>query len=129
MSIILQMWEEHSEILALTFPSLPSLVHLNQDDRDSSELLDSYMEDLLETFIINEGHFDPRDILLLRNCKRDLACLIRKLDGVVDANGYFVQLLLLSREVLRYADCNEAYLIVTHDAELEQGPNCSVAYL
>src|SRR6266700_793871 len=98
---ILRMWEEHSEILALTFPSLPSLDHLNHDDRDSLELLDFYIEACIEAFITNEGHLDPRDIILLYICKRDLANLIEKLDGVVDENGYFVQLLMMLREVLR----------------------------
>ncbi len=101
MKKILRMWEEHSEILALTSPSLPSLAHLNHDDRDSLELLDFYIEDRIEIFITNQGHLNPRDIILLYNCKRDLASLIKKLNGVVDENGYFVQLLMMLREVLR----------------------------
>src|SRR5712691_374820 len=119
MKKILRMWEEHSEILALTFPSLPSLDHLNHDHRNSLELLDLYIEDCIETFVCDEGHLDPRDIMLLYNCKRDLASLIKKLDGVVDENGYFVQLLMMSREVLRRVNVKEARLTVAHNEECE----------
>ncbi len=59
-----RMWQDYTEILALTFPSIPSLDHLNPDDRDDLELLDLYMTDCIETFI-NKGDLSPRYIVLL----------------------------------------------------------------
>ncbi len=122
-----EMWEEHSEILVQTFPSLPSLDHLHPDDRDAIELLDFYMEDCLEAFIANKGHIKPRFIVLLYDCKNDLARLLKKLDGVADGYGYFEQLLALSKEALRHLNVKEARLIMErqdlHDCE----PNSSVS--
>src|SRR5260370_27532088 len=124
---ILRMWEDHSEILVQTFPSLPSLDHLNPDDRDTLELLDFYMEDCLEAFIANKGHLDPRFVVLLYDCKCDLARLLKKLDGVADGYGYFEQLLELSNEVLRHLNVKEARLHLerqaTHDCEPDSSPS------
>src|SRR5258707_15111681 len=104
---IMSMWGDHLEILALTFPSLPSVDHLDPDDRDSLELLDFYMEDCLEAFIANKGRLDPRFVVLLYNCKCDLARLLKRLDGIADGYGYFQQLLALSKEVLRHLNVKE----------------------
>jgi len=127
---ILRMWEDHTEILVQTFPSLPSLDHLHPDDRDDLELLDLYMEDCLEAFIVNKGHLEPRFVVLLYDCKCDLARLLKKLDGVADGYGYFEQLLALSKEVLRHLNVKEARLLLerqaTHDCEPDSSPSTEV---
>ncbi len=116
MNKLKRMWEDHLEILAMSFPSLH---YLRQDDEASLELLDFYMVDSLETFIAHRGVLNPRDIVLLYNNKRSLAGIFKRLDGVVDSNGYFEQLLMMSKEVLRRVNVKEAHLIVTHIAEHE----------
>ena len=113
---LLSMWEDHEEILVQTFPSLPSLDHLHPDDRDSLELLDRYMEDCLEAFIANKGHLAPRFVVLLYDCKCDLARLLKKLDGVADGYGYFEQFLEMSKEALRHLNIKEARLILARQA-------------
>ncbi len=118
---ILEMWEDHIEILVQTFPSLPSLDHLNPNDRDDLELLDFYMVWCLEAFIANKGHLEPRFVVLLYDCKCELARLLKKLDGVADGYGYFKQLLALTNEVLQHLNVKEAHLILarqaSHDCE------------
>ncbi len=116
---IQRMWEEHIEILALTFPSIPSLDHLNPDDRDDLELLDLYMIDCIEAFV-TRGSLDPRYTVLLYECKRDLVRYFKKLGGAIDENGYFKQLLMLSKEVLRHVSVKEARLIIARNAKREK---------
>ncbi len=82
-------------------------------------VLDFYMMWSIEEFIEGEGIFDPRMIVLLRECKRGLASLLRRLDGAAYAS-YFEQLLALTREVLKRVKVKEAYRIVRRDAEREK---------
>lgn len=121
------MWRDHLELLALTFPSLPSVDHLDPNDRDSLELLDLYMEDCLEAFTANKGRLDPRSVVLLYDCRCDLARLLKKLDGVADVPGYFQQLLMLSKEVLRHLNVKEARLILACQASDDCELNCSAS--
>lgn len=120
MKKIQRMWLDHIEILALTFPSLPSLCHLYPGDRDELELLDFYMVDCIEAFV-DKGELDPRSIVLLYECKRGLVRYFKKLGGAIDENGYFKQLLMLSKEVLRHVSVKEARLIITRNAKRERG--------
>ena len=60
------------------------------------------MVDCLETFITYRGALNPGDIVRLYNGKRSLAAIFKKLGGVVDSNGYFEQLLMMSKEVPRF---------------------------
>ena len=122
---ILRMWEDHTEILVQTFPSLPSLDHLNPNDRDDLELLDHYMEECIEAFIVNKGQLEPRFVVLLYDCKCDLARLLKKLDGVSDGYGYFELLLELSKEVLRHLKVKEARLILARQASQDCESNAS----
>jgi hypothetical protein len=125
MKKIQRMWLDHIEILALTFPSLPSLC-LNLDDRDDLELLDFYIVDCIEAFV-DKGELSPRSIVLLYECKRDLVRYFKKLGGAIDENGYFKQLLMLSKEVLRHVSVKEARLIIARNAKRERGETFSHA--
>jgi hypothetical protein len=69
-------------------------------------LLDFYMTPCIEEFIESGRTLSPGSIVLLRNCKRGLAPLLKKLDG--STLSYFKQLLLLSREVLRRVRVKES---------------------
>lgn len=120
---IMRMWRDHLEILAQTFPSPPSVDHLDPNDRNSLELLGFYMEGCLEAFIANKGRLDPRFVVLLYYCKCDLARLLKKLAGVADGYGYFQQLLALSKEVLRHLNVKEAGLILARQASYGCEPN------
>ncbi len=114
-----RMWQDYTEILALTFPSIPSVDHHNPEDRDGLELLDIYMTDCIETFV-DKGELSPRYIILLYECKRDLTRYFKKLDGAIDENGYFRQLLMLSKEVLRHVNVKEARLVIARNIESER---------
>ena len=102
--------------------------------RDSVELerelaiFDFYMRWSIEEFIECEGILDPRMIVLLRECKRELASLLRGQDGgsLCPSNTiYFEHLLALVRAVMRRVKVKEAYSMVRRDAEQEMEQFCS----
>ncbi len=105
------MWEG---LKAIPCPYLRDSVELEQELAG----LDFYMMWSIEEFIESEGILGPRMIVLLRECKRGLAPLLRQLGGASYAS-YFEQLLALTREVLKRVKVKEAYRIVRRDAERE----------
>jgi hypothetical protein len=85
-------------------------------------ILDFYMKWSIEEFIEGEGILRPRQIVLLRECTRGLATLLRQLYRASPYSSYvsyFEQLLALAREVLRRVKVKEAYHIVRHDTDRE----------
>ena len=60
-------------------------------------LLDYYIRPCIEEFIVCGGTLAPSTIFHLRNCKRNLASLLKKSNGVILC--YFEQLLMLSKKV------------------------------
>jgi hypothetical protein len=60
-------------------------------------LLDYYIRPCIEEFIVCGGTLEPSTIFHLRNCKRNLASLLKKSNGVILC--YFEQLLMLSKKV------------------------------
>jgi hypothetical protein len=81
-------------------------------------LLDFYIMPCIEEFITYRGKLAPGTIVHLRNCKCELASLLKQSNGVVPC--YFEDLLRLSREVLRRVKIEEARLIVAREAEREK---------
>ena len=80
-------------------------------------LLDFYIMPCIEEFITYRGKLAPSTIVHLRNCKCELASLLKQSNGAVPC--YFEDLLMLSREVLRRVKVKEARLIVACEAERE----------
>lgn len=103
--------EEHFTMTAM---GCPFLHHLARDDRDSLELLSSYIEDCFWEFTENDGNLDPVSIVRLHNCKCELARMLKRLSGELD--GYFEHLLLMSKYVLQRFKIKEARLIVERAA-------------
>ena len=107
------MWEDLKAILS---PHLKDGVELER----KLAILDFYMRWGIEEFFEYEGILDPRMIVLLRECKRELASLLRGQDGesLYSSNMiYFEHLLALARAVLRRVKVKEAYSMVRRDAE------------
>src|SRR5690348_3948270 len=71
-------------------------------------LLDFYIMPCIEEFITYWGKLSPSTIVHLRNCKCELASLLRQSNGAVPC--YFEDLLRLSRKVLRRVKVKEACL-------------------
>ena len=90
------------------------------DLRDDVELegwlaiLDFHMTWYIDEFIHCNGSLAPSSIVHLANSKRELASLLKRLDGW--EHSYFELLLQLSRAVLRHVKIKEARLIVARQA-------------
>ena len=110
MSKVKSMWEE---LLRTGCPELRDDVELEAD----LALLDFYIMPCIEEFITYRGKLTPSTIVHLRNCKCELASLLRQSNGAIPC--YFEDLLRLSREVLRRVKVKEACLIVAREAERE----------
>ena len=80
-------------------------------------LLDFYIMPCIEDFVTHGGKLAPCMIVHLRNCKCELASLLRQSNGAVPC--YFEDLLKLSREVLRRVKVKEALLAAQGDVEHE----------
>lgn len=106
-----RMWEG---LKTVPHPYLRDSVDLERE----LAMLDFYMMWSIEEFIEGDGALNPRSIVLLRECTRELVPLLRRLGGTSYVS-YFEQLLALAREVLRRVQVREAYRIVKHDAEQE----------
>jgi hypothetical protein len=97
-------WEEYR------VQSMPSLHHLQPEDRDDLELLDVYMRTCLEDFFGTGGHLDTCFIRLLGSCACVLARRLQKLDGEIQL--YFEQLGNLSKLVLRQLNDQKTTLLL-----------------
>ncbi len=104
------MWEE---LQSSGCPELRDDVELEAD----LALLDFYMIQCIEEFITYRGKLTPSTIVHLRNCKCELASLLRQSNGAIPC--YFEDLLRLSREVLRRVKVKEACFLVAREAENE----------
>lgn len=106
------MLDIHFEMTSMGYPYLHQFP---KDERDSLELLNFYIEDCLWEFIEHKGNLSSESIVRLHNNRRELAQMCKRLNGKLD--GYFENLLLLSKYVLRRFKIKEAQLIVKRDAE------------
>jgi hypothetical protein len=76
---IQRMWEALNESTDSVVPYLRKGVELEEE----LALLDFYMMPCIEEFIERGGNFSPRSIILLRNCKCELASLLKKSNGMM----------------------------------------------
>jgi hypothetical protein len=104
------MWED---LKATPYP----LLHNGLELDDRLALLDFYMTWSIGEFIECKNTLSPTMIVLLRNCKRELAPLLKKLDS--GRQSYFEQLLLIAKEVLRGARTKEGCPNTAREAEHE----------
>jgi len=100
---IRSMWEE---LQGAGCPDLRDNVELEA----GLALLDFYIMPCIEEFITYRGKLAPNTIVHLRNCKCELATLLKQSSGAVPC--YFEDLLRLSREVLRRVKVKEACLML-----------------
>ena len=63
--------------------------------------LDTFAAGCIDTFLSNRGHLDAGRVSALKQCASELATVVKNLDG--EAKGYFEQLHLITRQVLRVA--------------------------
>lgn len=115
------MWEG---LKATPSPRLRNDVELERE----LVILEFYVLWSIGEFIECEGILDPRMIVLLRECKHGVVCVLRQLHGELHDVSYFEQLLALAREVLRRVKVKEAYRIVKHNAEQEMERFCSSSF-
>jgi len=80
-------------------------------------LLDFFIMLCIEEFITQQGKLTPSTIVHLRNCKCELASLLRQSNGAIQC--YFEDLLILSREMPRCIKVKEALLIAQCETKCE----------
>jgi len=88
-----------------TAQSVPSLHHLQPDDREVLELLDWYLRASLEAFFTNQGDLDARWTIVLDHCSRELVPWLKKLNG--EPKHYFTRLNRLTTLILRSLQCSQ----------------------
>lgn len=93
--------------VALSAQPFPFLHELAPEDRDRFVLLDAYLRDCLEEWVLSDGQFSARSVVLLADCARSIARRWRLLDG--EGQYYFGQFRRLARRILRGFDVNEAH--------------------
>ncbi len=113
---IMSMWED---LHTMGCPDLREDVELE----GWLAILDFYMISYIDEFIQCNGSLAPSSIVHLSNSKRELASLLKRLDGW--EHSYFELLLQLARAVLRRVKIKEARLIVAREATYESDlPDC-----
>jgi hypothetical protein len=113
---IMSMWED---LHTMGCPNLREDVELE----GWLATLDFYMTSYIDEFMNCHGSLAPSSIVHLANCKRELASLLKRLDGW--EHSYFELLLQLARAVLRRVKIKEARLIVAREATYESAlPDC-----
>ena len=108
---IMSMWED---LHTMGCPDLRDDVELE----DWLATLDFYMLSYIDEFMNCNGSLVPSSIVHLSNCERELAPLLKGLDG--REHSYFELLLQLARAVLRHGKVKEARLIVAREATYER---------
>jgi hypothetical protein len=108
---IMSMWED---LHTMGCPDLRADVELE----DWLATLDFYMLSYIDEFMNCNGSLVPSSIVHLSNCKRELAPLLKGLDGW--EHSYFELLLQLATAVLRHGKVKEARLIVAREATYER---------
>jgi hypothetical protein len=113
---IMSMWED---LHTMGCPDLREDVELER----WLATLDFYMISYIDEFIQCNGSLAPSSIVRLANSKRELASLLKRLDGW--EHSYFELLLQLAKAVLRRVKIKEARLIVAREATYESDlPDC-----
>src|SRR5260370_9034013 len=80
-------------------------------------ILDFYMISYIDEFIQCNGSLAPSSIVHLSNSKRELASLLKRLDGW--EHSYFELLLQLARAVLGRADFKMSHGVFSPDAKYD----------
>ncbi len=110
---IQSMWQVLKEHADTVVPYLRDDVELEA----GLALLDFSIMPCIEEFVTHGGKLAPDTVVHLRNCKCELASMLRQSKGAVPC--YFEDLLKLAREVLRRVKIKEALLVAQGEPECE----------
>lgn len=85
----------------------PYLHELSPTERDRFVLLDVYLRDCLDEWVVSGGQLSAHSIALLYGCAQSITRCFRLLDG--EGQCYFGQFRRLARWILRGIDVDQVY--------------------